>query len=187
MSELTLARAKEILAKHTTEDHLFTHAVAVSAAMGAMADHFGEDKEHWEAVGYLHDVDYEKYPDEHCHHVRELLEPEGVPEEDIRTIISHGYGITTDEVKPESNIAKSLFTVDELTGIVQAYALMRPEGLDGMAVKSLKKKFKDKRFAAKCNRDIIKQGFAMLGSAALRACRHIRKNWAFEQSYEKNR
>ena len=142
MSELTLARAKEILAKHTTEDHLFTHAVAVSAAMGAMADHFGEDKEHWEAVGYLHDVDYEKYPDEHCHHVRELLEPEGVPEEDIRTIISHGYGITTDEVKPESNIAKSLFTVDELTGIVQAYALMRPEGLDGMAVKRLKKKFK---------------------------------------------
>ena len=166
MSELTLARAKEILAKHTTEAHLFTHAVAVSAAMGAMADHFGEDKEHWEAVGYLHDVDYEKYPDEHCHHVRELLEPEGVPEEDIRTIISHGYGITTDEVKPESNIAKSLFTVDELTGIVQAYALMRPEGLDGMAVKSLKKKFKDKRFAAKCNRDIIKQGFAMLGMEA---------------------
>ncbi|WP_295715115.1 HD domain-containing protein [uncultured Mitsuokella sp.] len=166
MSELTLARAKEILAKHTTEDHLFTHAVAVSAAMGAMADHFGEDKEHWEAVGYLHDVDYEKYPDEHCHHVRELLEPEGVPEEDIRTIISHGYGITTDEVKPESNIAKSLFTVDELTGIVQAYALMRPEGLDGMAVKSLKKKFKDKRFAAKCNRDIIKQGFVMLGMEA---------------------
>lgn len=166
MSELTLARAKEILAKHTTEDHLFTHAVAVSAAMGAMADHFGEDKEHWEAVGYLYDVDYEKYPDEHCHHVRELLEPEGVPEEDIRTIISHGYGITTDEVNPESNIAKSLFTVDELTGIVQAYALMRPEGLDGMAVKSLKKKFKDKRFAAKCNRDIIKQGFAMLGMEA---------------------
>ena len=89
-----------------------------------------------------------------------------MPEEDIRTIISHGYGITTDEVKPESNIAKSLFTVDELTGIVQAYALMRPEGLDGMAVKSLKKKFKDKRFAAKCNRDIIKQGFAMLGMEA---------------------
>ncbi len=166
MSELTLAKAKEILAKHTTEEHLFTHAAAVSAAMGAMADHFGEDKEHWEAVGYLHDVDYEKYPDEHCHHVRELLESEGVPEEDIKTIISHGYGITTEEVKPETNIAKSLFTVDELTGIVQAYALMRPEGLDGMAVKSLKKKFKDKRFAAKCNRDIIKRGFEMLGMDA---------------------
>ena len=145
MSELTLEQAKQILAKHTTEAHLFTHAAAVSAAMGAMADHFGADKEHWEAVGYLHDVDYEKYPDEHCLHVRELLEPEGVPEEDME---------------------KSLFAVDELTGIVQAYALMRPEGLDGMAVKSLKKKFKDKRFAAKCSRDIIKQGFEMLGMEA---------------------
>ena len=141
MSELTLEQAKQILAKHTTEAHLFTHAAAVSAAMGAMADHFGADKEHWEAVGYLHDVDYEKYPDEHCLHVRELLEPEGEPEEDIRAIISHGYGITMEEVKPETDMEKSLFAVDELTGIVQAYALMRPEGLDGMAVKSLKKKF----------------------------------------------
>ena len=166
MSELTLEQARQILAKHTTEEHLFTHAAAVSAAMGAMADHFGADKEHWEAVGYLHDVDYEKYPDEHCLHVRELLEPEGVPEEDIRAIISHGYGTTTQEVKPETDMEKSLFAVDELTGIVQAYALMRPEGLDGMAVKSLKKKFKDKRFAAKCSRDIIKQGFEMLGMEA---------------------
>ena len=166
MSELTLEQAKQILAKHTTEAHLFTHAAAVSAAMGAMADHFGADKEHWEAVGYLHDVDYEKYPDEHCLHVLELLEPEGVPEEDIRAIISHGYGITMEEVKPETDMEKSLFAVDELTGIVQAYALMRPEGLDGMAVKSLKKKFKDKRFAAKCSRDIIKQGFEMLGMEA---------------------
>ena len=138
MEALTLEQAKKILAKHTTEAHLFTHAAAVSAAMGAMADHFGADKEHWEAVGYLHDVDYEKYPDEHCLHVRELLEPEGVPEEDIRAIISHGYGITTEEAKPETDMEKSLFAVDELTGIVQAYALMRPEGLDGMAVKSLK-------------------------------------------------
>ena len=134
--------------------------------MCVMADHFGADKEHWEAVGYLHDVDYEKYPDEHCLHVRELLEPEGVSEEDIRAIISHGCGITTEEVKPETDMEKSLFAVDELTGIVQAYALMRPEGLDGMAVKSLKKKFKDKRFAAKFSRDIIKQGFAMLGMEA---------------------
>ena len=163
MEVLTLEQAKKILAKHTTEAHLFTHAAAVSAAMGAMADHFGADKEHWEAVGYLHDVDYEKYPDEHCLHVRELLEPEGVPEEDIRAIISHGYGITTEEAKPETDMEKSLFAVDELTGIVQAYALMRPEGLDGMAVKSLKKKFKDKRFAAGCSRDVISQGAEMLG------------------------
>ena len=84
-------------------------------------------------------------------------------EEDIRAIISHGYGITTEEVKPETDMEKSLFAVDELTGIVQAYALMRPEGLDGMAVKSLKKKFKDKRFAAGVNRDVIRRGADMLG------------------------
>ena len=80
MSKLTLARAKEILPKYTTESHLFTHAACVSAAMGAMADCFGEDKDHWEAIGWLHDVDYERYPstEEHCHHVREFLEPEGV-------------------------------------------------------------------------------------------------------------
>lgn len=163
MSELNLAKAKEILAKHTTEDHLFTHAAAVSAAMGAMADHFGADKEYWEAVGYLHDVDYEEFPDEHCHHVRELLAPEGVEEEVIQTIISHGWGITTDEKEPVTDIEKSLYTVDELTGIVQAYALMRPEKMDGMELKSFKKKFKDKKFAAKCSRDTIKKGMDMLG------------------------
>lgn len=163
MSNLTLEQAKNILAKHTTEDHLFSHAQAVSAAMEAMAEHFHEDAAHWAAIGYLHDVDYEKYPNEHCHHVRELLEPEGLAGEDIDTIIAHGYGITTDEVKPATNIAKSLFAVDELTGIVQAYARMRPEGLDDMALKSFKKKFKDKNFAAKCNRDIIKQGIEILG------------------------
>ena len=136
MSKLTLERAKEILPKHTTEHHLFIHAACVSAAMGAMADYFGEDKDHWEAIGWLHDVDYEKYPstEEHCHHVRELLEPEGVDEEDIRSIISHGYGITTNEVEPTTNLEKSLFTVDELTGIIHAYGLMRPEGMDGMKV-----------------------------------------------------
>ena len=90
--KLTLERAEEILKKHTTEEHLFTHALAVSSAMGAMAEHFGEDPEYWRAIGYLHDVDYEKFPEEHCKHVRELLAPEGVDEEDIRAIISHGGG-----------------------------------------------------------------------------------------------
>ena len=163
MSKLTLDKAKEILAKHVTEEHLFTHAAAVSAAMGSMAKLFDGDKEYWEAIGYLHDVDYEKYPDEHCKHVRELLEPEGIDQEDIDTIISHGYGLVTNEIEPTTPIAKSLFTVDELTGIVHAYALMRPEGMTGMSVKSLKKKFKDKRFAAKCNREVIQQGLERLG------------------------
>jgi putative nucleotidyltransferase with HDIG domain len=163
MSKLSLDRAKEILAKHTTEEHLFHHAAAVSAAMGAMAEAYGEDKDYWAAIGWLHDVDYEKFPDEHCHHVRELLSPEGVDEEDIKAIISHGYKITTDEAEPTSNLEKSLFAVDELTGIIQAYALMRPEKMEGMAVKSLKKKYKDKRFAAKCNREIIDKGIENLG------------------------
>lgn len=173
MSTLTLAKAKEILKKHTTEDHLFTHAAAVSAAMGAMASIFGGDKDHWEAIGYLHDVDYEAFPNEHCHHVREFLEPEGVDEEDIKTIISHGWGLCSNEVEPTTDIEKSLFTVDELTGVVIAYALMRPEGISGMELKGLKKKFKDKKFAAGCNRDVIKQGFAMLGMEAgevMQAC-----------------
>ena len=163
MSKLTLEMAQKILAQHTTEEHLFHHAAAVSAAMGAMAEAYGEDKEHWAAIGWLHDVDYEKYPNEHCHHVRELLEPEDVAEDDIKAIISHGYGITTDEAEPVTNLEKSLFAVDELTGIIQAYALMRPERMEGMAVKSLKKKYKDKKFAAKCNREIINRGIENLG------------------------
>jgi len=158
MSKLTLESAKEILAKHTTTEHLFHHAAAVSAAMESMAEAYGEDPEHWAAIGWLHDVDYEKYPDEHCHHVRELLANEKVDEQDILAIISHGYGITTDETAPGSNMEKTLFAVDELTGIIQAYALMRPERMDGMLVKSLKKKYKDKKFAAKCNREIINKG-----------------------------
>lgn len=163
MSRLTLEQAKEILRKHTTEDHLFTHAAAVSAAMGAMAEHFGENKEHWQAIGYLHDVDFEKFPEEHCGHVRELLEPEGIDVDDINTIISHGWGLTKSDVKPETNCQKSLFAVDELTGIVHAYSLMRPEKFEGMSVKSLKKKFKDKRFAAKCKREVIMKGAEDLG------------------------
>jgi putative nucleotidyltransferase with HDIG domain len=159
----TMEQAKAILHKHVREESLRKHCLAVSAAMGAMAEYFGEDKEHWQAVGYLHDVDYEQYPEEHCLHVREMLEPEGVSEEDIRAIISHGYDLTTQECEPQSNMEKSLYTVDELTGIVQALGLMRPDGLDGLTVKSLRKKFKDLRFAAKCNREVIQKGCDMLG------------------------
>ena len=90
--QLTLEKAKEILPRYTTEAHLFTHAQAVSACMEAMADYFHEDRDHWAAIGYLHDVDYEKYPDEHCHHVHEILDPEGIDNADSEAIISHGYG-----------------------------------------------------------------------------------------------
>jgi len=162
MERLTLEKAKEINATMVTEDHLILHAANVSAAMGAMAEHFGEDKEHWEAVGWLHDYDFEKYPDEHLAHTEEPLRELGVSEEDIRAIMAHGYGICTD-VEPITDMEKSLFTVDELTGIVQAAARMRPNGIVDMEVKSFMKKWKDKRFAAKCDRPLILKGCDMLG------------------------
>ena len=163
MSEaLTLERAKELISGMITEPHLIIHSTNVMAAMGAMAKHFGEDEEHWKAVGYLHDYDYEKYPDEHLAHTEEPLRAAGVPEEDIRAILSHGYTLRN-EVKPETNMEKSLFTVDELTGIIEAAARMRPAGITDLNVKSFMKKFKDKKFAAKCNRPLILQGCELLG------------------------
>ena len=163
MSEkLTLERAKELNAQMVTEPHLIIHSTNVMAAMGAMAKHFGEDEEHWKAVGYLHDYDYEKFPEEHLAHTEEPLKAAGVPEEDIRAILSHGYTIRND-VKPETNMEKSLFTVDELTGIIQACARMRPHGITDLEIKSFMKKYKDKRFAAKCSRETIQQGCEMLG------------------------
>ncbi len=161
MAKLTMDKAERLIGANVTEAHLFTHALAVSSAMGAMAQHFGEDKAHWQALGYLHDVDYEKFPSEHLAHTRELLKDEDIDEEDIRAILSHGYGICSD-VEPLTNMEKSLFTVDELTGIVQAASLMRPTGISDLEVKSLKKKYKDKKFAAKCSRDIIERGCTML-------------------------
>ncbi len=159
---LTLERAKEINATMVTQEHLLLHALNVSYAMGAMAAHFGEDVEHWQAVGLLHDYDYEKYPEEHLRHTEKPLLEAGVSEEDVRAIMSHGYGICTD-VEPKSNMEKSLFAVDELTGIIQACARMRPNGIQDLEVKSFMKKYKDKRFAAKCDRELIRQGCEMLG------------------------
>ena len=160
--ELTLEKAKEINAAMVTEDHLLLHAANVSAAMEAMADHFGANREHWAAVGWLHDYDYEKYPEEHLQHTAEPLRALGLNEDDVRAILSHGWTVCSD-VKPETDMEKSLFTVDELTGIVQAAARMRPTGINGMEIKSFMKKWKDRRFAAGCNRELILQGCEMLG------------------------
>ena len=159
---LTLERARELNAQMVTEEHLILHAKNVCYAMGAMARHFGEDEEHWQAIGMLHDYDYEKYPEEHLDHTAEPLRAAGVEEEEIRAILSHGYGIRND-VEPVTNMEKSLYTVDELTGIIQACARMRPNGIQDLEVKSFIKKFKDKRFAAKCNRELILKGCEMLG------------------------
>ncbi|MDD6154938.1 MAG: hypothetical protein PUB39_05235 [Eubacteriales bacterium] len=162
MEKLTLEEAKRLNDTMVTEESLKLHAANVAACMGAMAEHFGEDKEHWEAVGYLHDYDYEKYPDEHLQHTEEPLREAGVPEEDIRAILAHGYGICND-VEPKTNMEKSLYTVDELSGIIQAAARMRPNGITDMTLKSFMKKFKSKNFAAKCDRPLILKGCEMLG------------------------
>ncbi|MBR2707669.1 MAG: hypothetical protein IKE74_10620 [Mogibacterium sp.] len=159
---LTLERAKELNDAVVTEEHLRIHALNVMAAMGAMAEHFGEDREHWMAVGYLHDYDYQQYPEEHLQHTEQPLLDAGVDPEDVRAIMAHGYGICTD-VEPLTNMEKSLFAVDELTGIIQAYGRLRDDGIIGMQPKGFMKRFKDKRFAAKCDREIIKKGCDMLG------------------------
>ena len=139
---LTLDRAKELNDAMVTEDHLRIHALNVMASMGAMAEHFGEDREHWMAIGYLHDYDYEQYPEEHLQHTEQPLLEAGLE---------------------PANMEKSLYTVDELTGIIQACARMRPNGITDLTVKSFMKKFKDKRFAAKCNREVILDGCERLG------------------------
>ena len=159
---LTLERARELNDEMVTEEHLRIHATNVMASMGAMADHFGEDREHWMAIGYLHDYDYEKYPDEHLEHTKEPLLEAGLTEEEVRAIMAHGYGICTD-IEPVTNMEKSLYAIDELTGIISAAARMRPNGITDMTVKSFMKKFKDKKFAAKCNRDVINDGCERLG------------------------
>jgi len=159
---LTLERARELNATMVKEDHLILHALNVCYAMGAMAEHFGENREHWQAIGMLHDYDYEKFPEEHLQHTEAPLLAAGVEPEEVRAILSHGWGICT-QVKPETNLEKSLFTVDELTGIIQACARMRPQGIRDLEVKSFMKKYKDKKFAAKCDRNLIQQGCDMLG------------------------
>ena len=159
---LTVERARGLNATMVTEEHLLIHALNVAYAMGAMARHFGEDEAHWQAIGILHDYDYEKYPDEHLQHTAEPLLAAGVEPDEVRAILSHGYGICTD-VEPVTNLEKSLFTVDELTGIIQACARMRPKGITDLEIKSFMKKFKDKKFAAKCDRALVLKGCEMLG------------------------
>ena len=159
---LTMERARELLSTTTTQEHLFLHAKNVMAAMGGFARHYGEDEQHWMAIGYLHDYDYEQYPEEHLQHTEQPLREAGLTEEEIRAIMAHGYGILN-EIEPQTNMEKALFTVDELTGIVQAAARMRPAGITDMELSSFMKKFKDKKFAAKCDRELIRKGCELLG------------------------
>jgi predicted hydrolase (HD superfamily) len=155
-------RAKELLGSTTTEEHLFLHAKNVSVAMGGLARHFGADEQHWMAIGYLHDYDYQQHPEEHLQHTEAPLLAAGLTPEEVRGILAQGYGHCND-VLPVTDMEKSLYTVDELTGIVQAAARMRPLGITDMELSSFMKKFKDKKFAAKCDRTVIQKGCEMLG------------------------
>lgn len=162
MARLTKEKARELLQKTTTQPHLLQHALAVSAAMGAMARHFGADVEHWEAVGLLHDYDYQQHREEHLQHTEQPLRDAGVDEESIRAILAHGWGVCSD-VEPRTNMEKSLYVMDAVSALVGATAKMRPSGIGDLHASSVTKKFKDKSFAATINRETIQKGAAMLG------------------------
>lgn len=159
----TREEAMTLLKKYNQSDALIKHALAVEAVMAYFADKFGEeDQEKWRVIGLVHDLDYEKYPDQHCHKTKEILTEEGWPEDYIRAIISHGWKICTD-VEPVEKMEKVLYTTDELTGLIVATILMRPsKSIVDLEVSSVKKKYKNKNFAAGVDRGIIEEGAAML-------------------------
>lgn len=160
--KMTREEAWELLTEYTQTPALRKHALAVEAVMAHFARLDGEDEEIWGVAGLLHDLDYEKFPEEHCRKAEEIMRERGMDETYIRAMNCHAYGICTD-VKPESKLEKVLFTVDELTGLINALCLMRPsKSVLDLEVRSVKKKFKDKSFAAGVNRDTIRSGCAML-------------------------
>ena len=160
---MTRDEALTVFKKYNQSPSLLRHALAVEAVMRHFAAKNGEDADYWGMVGLLHDVDYEMYPDEHCRKAEELLRAEGFGEDFIRAVVCHGYKIVVD-IAPELPMEKTLFAVDELTGLIAAAALMLPsKNVADLKLSSLKKKWKDKRFAAGVNRDIILQGCEMLG------------------------
>lgn len=151
-------KAMSVLKQYNKNESLIRHAFAVEAVMRYFAAEAGEDVDYWGAVGLLHDVDYEMYPDEHCKKAPELLKAAGYDDAFIHAVVSHGYGLVVD-VEPKLYMEKVLFATDELTGLIGAAALMRPsKSVMDIEVKSVKKKFKDKHFAAGVNRDVILEG-----------------------------
>ena len=157
--------AFQLLKEHNKDAFHIQHAITVEAVMKWFAQDqgFGDEAEYWGIVGLLHDIDFEEYPEEHCIKAPELLRAGGVGEDIIHSVVSHGYGITVD-VKPEHQMEKILFAADELTGLVWACALMRPsQSTKDMELKSLKKKYKNLKFAAGCSREVIGKGAELLG------------------------
>lgn len=157
----TRDEALQLLKKYNENEALVLHAYCVEETMRKFAAHFGEDEAYWSLVGLLHDVDYGSFPNEHCSKAPSLLQEIGADDAFIHAVCSHGWGLCSD-IKPSHIMEKVLFTIDELTGLIYATALMRPERMQGMSVKSVKKKWASKGFAAGVNRDIITQGAAML-------------------------
>jgi putative nucleotidyltransferase with HDIG domain len=159
----TYDEALSLLKEFNQSQSLLKHAYSVEGVMRYMARKIGEDEEKWGIVGLVHDLDYERFPDQHCKKTREILEERGWPEEYVRAIVSHGWGLCSD-VEPQTNMEKTLYTVDELTGLITAVAIIRPsKSVADLEAKSVMKKWKDKSFAAGVNRSVIEKGTAMLG------------------------
>ena len=159
----TVEQARELVGRFNKDAFHLQHAETVSKVMGELAKEFDPERvDFWAAVGMLHDIDFELYPEQHCVKANEILHELDIDEEMIHAVISHGYGICID-VEPTQFMEKVLYATDELTGLIGAAALMRPNGISDMEVKSIKKKFKDKKFAAGCSRDVIIHGAEMLG------------------------
>ena len=165
MEQITREQAYDLLKEYNKDPFHLQHALTVEAVMKWYAKElgYGEEAHYWGIVGLLHDIDFEQYPDQHCIKAPELLREGGVSEDIIHAVVSHGYGITVD-VAPEREMEKVLFAADELTGLIWAAALMRPsKSTKDMELKSLKKKYKSKGFAAGCSRDVIERGALQLG------------------------
>ncbi len=161
--EPTRDEALTLLQAYNDSEALIRHALAVEAVMRYAARRRGENEVKWGVIGLVHDLDYERFPEQHCHKTEEILREQGWPEEYIRAVLSHGWGICTD-VEPQSDLEKVLYAMDELTGLVAATVLVRPSrSVLDMKPKSVKKKWKDKSFAAGVNREVIEKGAAMLG------------------------
>jgi len=162
---MDINKAREILEKYNKEQFHLQHASAVSGVMRYFAGEFDPGREeYWAIVGLLHDIDFGMYPEEHCVKGEELLRSEGFDEDFIRSALSHGWGMTGSRYEPEHIMEKILYACDELTGLIWATTLMRPsKSTKDLEVSSVKKKFKDKKFAAGCSRDVVRQGAEMLG------------------------
>lgn len=164
-TNITREQALELLKQYNQEEFHIRHAVTVEKVMRWYAKElgYGKEEDYWGIVGLLHDIDFEKYPEEHCKKAPDILKQAGAEPELIHSVCSHGYGICSD-IEPVHEMEKVLFAADELTGLIWAAALMRPsKSVSDMEVSSVKKKFKDRRFAAGCSRDTIKEGAERLG------------------------